>query len=124
MTGHLDRLLAAAADEGVIVTVTTDGKVKLSGPTDAIGKWKSVLAQHKPAILERDLDILIRQAAAFWQYDADDLHLIRQTARTDPAGLRLALRSDPLHPYYQTEPRPSPDRENPTPQLSEQPSCY
>jgi hypothetical protein len=124
VTHPLDHLLAVAADEGIVATVTPDGRIKLNGPAHSLSKWKAALAPHKPAILERDLDNLIREAAAFWQYDADDLRLIRQAARTDPAGLRLALRSDPLHPYYQTETIPSPSRENPTPQRLEQPSCF
>ncbi len=103
----LDHLLATAAAEGVTVTVTTDGRVKLNGPASALLKWKPVLVQHKNAILAADLDQLIRQAAAFWHYDADDLRLVRAVAATDPAGLRLALRSDPLQPYYPTERTPS-----------------
>lgn len=124
MTDQLDRLLAAAADEGVVVTVNADGRVKLSGPSGQMGKWKAALAPHKPAILSRDLDSLIEAAARHYGYSAADLRMVRAIAASDPEGLRLALRSDPLRQFYQTENRPSPDRENPITHFSEQPPCY
>lgn len=50
--------------------------------------------------IDEDLECLIQATADFWQYDADDLLLIRATAAVDPDGLRLALSSDPLKPFY------------------------
>lgn len=50
--------------------------------------------------IDGDLECLIKAAADFWQYDADDLRLIRTTAAVDPDGLRLALSTDPLKPFY------------------------
>jgi hypothetical protein len=50
--------------------------------------------------IDADLERLIQAAADFWQYDADDLRLIRATAAVDPDGLRLALSTDPLKPFY------------------------
>jgi len=50
--------------------------------------------------IDEDLECLIQAAADFWRYDADDLRLIRATAAVDPDGLRLALSSDPLKPFY------------------------
>jgi len=50
--------------------------------------------------IDDDLECLIQVAADFWQYDADDLRLIRATATVDPDGLRLALSMDPLKPFY------------------------
>lgn len=50
--------------------------------------------------IDEDLEGLIQAAADFWQYDADDLRLIRATAVVDPDGLRLALSTDPLKPFY------------------------
>ena len=50
--------------------------------------------------IDEDLECLITAAADFWHYDADDLRLIRATAAVDPDGLRLALSSDPLKPFY------------------------
>lgn len=50
--------------------------------------------------IDEDLERLIQAAADFWQYDADDLRLIRATAVVDPDGLRLALSTDPLKPFY------------------------
>lgn len=49
---------------------------------------------------DADLERLIQAAADFWQYDADDLRLIRVTAAADPDGLRLTLSTDPLKPFY------------------------
>jgi len=124
VTAYLDHLLADAKKDGIGIGITADSKVKLRGPASALHKWQPILVQHKADILAADLDRLIRQAATFYQYDTDDLRLIQITAASDPAGLRLALRSDPLRPYYQTAPIPSPDRENPIPQPSEHTSCY
>lgn len=50
--------------------------------------------------IDEDMEHLIQAAVDFWQYDADDLRLIRATAAIDPDRLRLALSSDPLKPYY------------------------
>lgn len=50
--------------------------------------------------IDEDLERLIQAAADFWQYDADDLNLIRATAAVDTDGLRLALSTDPLKPFY------------------------
>jgi hypothetical protein len=50
--------------------------------------------------IDEDLERLIQAAADFWHYDADDLRLIRATAAVDPDGLRLALSTDPLKPFY------------------------
>jgi len=49
---------------------------------------------------EEDLEDLIQAAADFWNYDADDLRLIRASAAVDPDGIRRALSSDPLKPFY------------------------
>ena len=54
--------------------------------------------------IDEDLECLIQAAADFWQYDADDLRLIRATAAVDPDGLRLALSTDPLKPFYSLGP--------------------
>jgi hypothetical protein len=125
VTGYLDHLLADAKKDGISITVTADNKVKLRGPASALHKWQPILVQHKADILAADLDILIGQAATFYQYDADDLRLIQITAASDPAGLRLALRMDPLRPYYtQTETLPETPTEITPSSLSENSSCY
>ena len=49
---------------------------------------------------DEHLEGLIQAAAEFWNYDADDLRLIRATAAVDPDGIRRALSSDPLKPFY------------------------
>ncbi len=41
-----------------------------------------------------DLERLIQRAGAYWEYSADDYALIRDVARRDPDGLRLALKND------------------------------
>lgn len=51
-------------------------------------------------VLDDELECLIQAATNFWQYDADDLRLIRAAAATDPDGIRLALSTDPLKPFY------------------------
>ena len=47
-----------------------------------------------------DLDCLIKAAATFYEYGPDDFVLIDEMKRTDPDGLRLALETDPLFPFY------------------------
>ena len=46
------------------------------------------------------LDSLIQRAAAFYEYGPDDFVLIEEMKRTDPDGLRLALETDPLYPFF------------------------
>ena len=103
MTTALDHLLADARKDGIGISITADSKIKLRGPASALQKWQPVLVNHKADILAADLDRLIGQAATHYGYEADDLRLIQITAARDPAGLRLALRMDPLRPYTQTE---------------------
>ena len=124
MTGYLDNLLADAKKDGISIAVTTDGKVKLRGPASALQKWQPILVQRKADILAADLDILIGQAATFYQFDADDLRLIQITAASDPAGLRLALHMDPLRPYTQTEKQTETQTEITPYPYSEKTSCY
>lgn len=59
--------------------------------------------------IDAELRELIVSAARYWVYDGDDLRLVCDLARKDPIGLRLALLSDPLRPFY-SEPNPFFDR--------------
>lgn len=120
MTAYLDHLLADAKKDGIGISITADNKIKLRGPASALQKWQPILVNHKAGILAADLDRLIRQAATYYGYDADDLRLIQITAASDPAGLRLALHMDPLRPYFQTEKQ---TETTPYPH-SENSSCY
>ncbi len=47
-----------------------------------------------------DLDCLIKAAATFYEYSPDDFVLIDEMKRADPDGLRLALETDLLRPFY------------------------
>jgi len=61
-----------------------------------------------PAWIERindDLEYLIQRAGTYWEYSPDDYILIRDLARRDPDGLRLALETDRA---FSTEPGESP----------------
>lgn len=49
---------------------------------------------------EVHLDELIEAAAQVWGYDADDLRIVNRLAKADPAGLRLALLTDPLVAWH------------------------
>ncbi len=39
---------------------------------------------------------LLHAGNAIYGYDEDDKRILRELSRTDPAGLRLSLESDPL----------------------------
>jgi hypothetical protein len=43
------------------------------------------------AIIPPDIEALIQESASKWRWDEDDLRLMRDLARSDPAGLRKAL---------------------------------
>lgn len=75
-------------------------RLKLIGSAAVVEKWKPQIAANKPGILAAlstippDLEHLIVQAGALWEYSPDDYALIRAAARRDPDGLRLALEND------------------------------
>ena len=77
---------------------TMDAHPAQTACTSSAENHRAVDVGHQA--VEEDLKRLIQAAADFWQYDTDDLRLIRATAAVDPDGLRLALSSDPLKPFY------------------------
>jgi len=54
----------------------------------------------RPVPPDASLDALIHAAADYYGYDTDDMRLMRDIASRDPHGLRLALETDVLRPYY------------------------
>jgi len=102
-------LLAQVRKDGLQIRADA-GQVKLAGPPELIQKWRPILAPHKSELLAllsandagipADLEALIWETARLWQWDEDDLGLIHATAARDPDGMRLALSSDPLRPFY------------------------
>lgn len=102
-------LLAQVRKDGLAIRADA-GQVKLAGPSDLIHKWRPLLAPHKAEILDllvandagipADLEALINESARFWQWDNDDLSLIRETASRDPDSVRLTLTMNPLRPFY------------------------
>lgn len=106
-------IIAAAVRDGVAITLTQAGSVKLKGNPDAAAKWTPAIKRNKAAIVaelaiesacfegvDAELRELIEAAARYWAYDGDDLHLVCDLARRDHIALRLALLSDPLRPFY------------------------
>ncbi|MDP2835255.1 MAG: hypothetical protein Q8Q28_18540, partial [Pseudomonadota bacterium] len=75
-------------------------RLKLRGPAAVVEKWKPRLAASKQEIMDLlapippDLEHLIQRAGTFYGYSADDWQLIREVARRDLDGLRLALEND------------------------------
>jgi hypothetical protein len=66
--------------------------------------------------IPEDLERLILRAGAHWMYSPDDYALIREVARRDPDGLRLALENDvafsrpdaiAAEPLHQDAPEPA-----------------
>ena len=68
--------------------------------TDGLGKssQQRTSTPQLPSVL--DLDYLIKAAATFYEYSPDDLVVIDEMKRDNPDGLRLALGTDPLRPFY------------------------
>lgn len=99
------RLIVQARADGLELVPNGD-KLKLRGTAEVVERWKPRLAGHKAEVMaaltkpiQPDLERLIKRAASFYGYGPDDLAVIHQAARRDPAGLRLALEADPLHPF-------------------------
>lgn len=88
------------------------GQIKIAGPSELIQKWRPLLAPYKAELLAllaandagipADLEALIQESARFWEWDTDDLRLIRETAARDQDGIRLALTTNPLRHLYGT----------------------
>jgi len=97
-------IIKEAISDGVNLALTERGTIKVSGEKTAVHWWTHIIKLHKPEIiaalaandtpLAPDLEHLIVRAGAFWEYSPDDYALIREVARRDPDGLRLALESD------------------------------
>ncbi len=116
--------------ESLDLTIITDGEnLRVRGPLEAIEEITPLVKLYKPAIiaamnthlneaensrssLKQDrlgkttqqspstLDSLIQRAATFYEYSPEDFALIEEIKRTDPDGLRLALETDPLFPFF------------------------
>lgn len=79
-------------------------RIRLQTGDQGIGSQQRTASPQSPSGL--DLDCLIQAAATFYAYGPDDFVLIDEMKRADPDGLRLALESDVLRPFY-TQKEPS-----------------
>ena len=92
-------LIEEARADGLDLIANGD-RLKMRGPADAVERWKPRLAASKLEIMDLlapipdDLERLIQRAGAYWEYSPEDFVLIREAARRDPDGLRLALEND------------------------------
>lgn len=103
-------IIREATADGVTLALSPAGTIKATGDVSAINRWLPILKANKPDILSAlqeapndtpgdtpipaDLENLIRRAGTFWEYSPEDYALVRDLARRDPEGLRLALESD------------------------------
>jgi hypothetical protein len=97
-------IIKEATSDGVNLELTERGTIKVPGEKSAVHRWTPIIKMHKPEIIEAlsaneapippDLENLIIRAGAHWMYSPDDYALIRDIARRDPNGLRLALEND------------------------------
>jgi len=76
------------------------GEPVAAGLADMVGVIRHSGNQGAPcpawlATIPPDLEDMIVRAGVYWEYSPEDYDLIRETARRDPDGLRLALRDDP-----------------------------
>lgn len=97
--------------ESLGLTITPDGEnLRVRGPRDAIEEITPLVKANKQAIIAAlaandapipdYLERLIQRAGTYYEYTTDDWKLIRDTARRDPDGLRLAIETDPLYPFF------------------------
>lgn len=103
-------IIKEAQADGVSLALSPAGTIKATGEESAVDRWIPILKAHKPDILAAlqeaandtpgdtpipdDLERLIRRAGTYWEYSPEDYALVRDLARRDPDGLRLALESD------------------------------
>lgn len=100
-------VIRGAAADGVNLALSPAGTLQATGDASVVNRWLPILKAHKPGILSAlketanddppipaDLENLIRRAGTFWEYSPEDYALVRDLARRDPDGLRLALESD------------------------------
>lgn len=99
-------IIREAQADGVNLALSPAGTLKATGDASAVNRWLPILKAYKPSILSAlqeaandtpipdDLENLIRRAGTFWEYSPEDYALVRDLARRDPDGLRLALESD------------------------------
>lgn len=103
-------IIREANADGVNLALSPGGTIKATGDASAVNRWLPILKAYKPGILSAlqeavndtpgdtpisdDLENLIRRAGTYWEYSPEDYALVRDLARRDPEGLRLALESD------------------------------
>lgn len=103
-------IIREAQADGVNLALSPSGTIKAKGDASAVNRWLPILKAYKPGILSAlkeaandtpgdtpipdDLERLIRRAGTYWEYSPEDYALVRDLARRDPDGLRLALESD------------------------------
>lgn len=99
-------IIKEAQADGVKLALSPAGTIKAIGEQAAVNRWLQTIRQHKPEIvaaleeaandlpIPADLEHLIRRAGTYWEYSPEDYALVRDLARRDPGGLRLALESD------------------------------
>jgi hypothetical protein len=97
-------IIKEAISDGLNLALTEHGTIKVWGEKSAVHRWKPIIKLHKPEIIQAlsandaplppDLEHLIVRAGVYWEYSPDDYALIREVARRDPEGLRLALVTD------------------------------
>ena len=99
-------IIREVAADGVALALSDAGSIKAIGEASAVNRWLPTIRKHKPQIVAAlrdaarnrpipdDLEKLIVRAGTFWEYSPEDYDLIRELARGEPDGLRLALESD------------------------------
>lgn len=99
-------IIREATADGLSLTLSPTGTLKATGDVSAVNRWLPILKAYKPEILVAlkeaandtpipvDLENLICRAGTFWEYSPEDYEIVRDLARRDPDGLRLALESD------------------------------
>lgn len=73
-----------------------------SGGREGKDTHAGVFPRPTPSVpLDANLDALVQAAADYYGYDDEDVRLMQDISQREPDGLRLALETDPLRPFYQ-----------------------
>lgn len=98
MMGYLDRLKGMDSEKRLPTPLQKPQKDPscsyCSGQGERFSKIEAANDTPGDTPIPDDLERLIRRAGTYWEYSPEDYALVRDLARRDPDGLRLALESD------------------------------
>ncbi|MGD9842900.1 MAG: hypothetical protein AB7F79_06455 [Steroidobacteraceae bacterium] len=87
-------IIEATRCDGLQLSVSSGGKLKICGEAAKVDKWKPVLSEHKAGIvailaldpLHANLTLRIKTMAARWRYTDSELASVLMLAAFDPTA--------------------------------------